>query len=148
MGYRDWLTLNTQMASKPSWDLRRINFPTRCPFLTLYRPYGADDVVEQITTTGTTTTRLSQVWVTCLWPNPWVMPLATPIFHRNKSSRHCDNSNNASDIFEHFSSKDPVLKEVLQFPLWEHTCTEVTNGLHPHSKFFHGWVHLKQHVLS
>ena len=41
MGYRDWLALNTQIASAFLY-LGSIKFPTRCQFLTLYSPYGAN----------------------------------------------------------------------------------------------------------
>ena len=41
MGYRDWLTSNTQMAST-FLDLGGINFRTRCQILTLHSSYGAN----------------------------------------------------------------------------------------------------------
>ena len=47
MGYRDWLALNTQMASA-ILDLWGINFPTRCQFLTLYSPNGADASLNKL----------------------------------------------------------------------------------------------------
>ena len=47
MGYRDWLILNTQMASAIR-DLGGINFPTTCQFLTLYSPYGADASLNKL----------------------------------------------------------------------------------------------------
>ena len=47
MGYRDWLTPNTQMASA-FLDLGGINFPTRCQFLPLYSPYGANAPLNKL----------------------------------------------------------------------------------------------------
>ena len=47
IGFRDWPALNTQMASA-FLDLGGINFPTRCQFLTPYRPYGTDASLNKL----------------------------------------------------------------------------------------------------
>ena len=81
MGYRDWLTLNTQMMSA-FLDLVGINFHTRCQFLTLYSTYGVDASLNKLLLLLVNQLSLTSIYHSCVYPwEYWItVPSSDEVF--------------------------------------------------------------------